>query len=131
MIALDTNVLVRYLVEDDAEQSARAARLIEGAADQGEVLFVTHIVMCEVVWVLQVAYRVSKPDVIATLKNLVRARQLELEDAELVRKALAEFEDGKGDFADYLIRARSAARWCERVATFDKALLKEAGFVAP
>ena len=73
MIALDTNVLVRYLVEDDAEQSARAARLIEGAADQGDAMFVAHIVVCEVVWVLQVAYRIGKPEVIATLKNLVRA----------------------------------------------------------
>ena len=131
MIALDTNVLVRYLVEDDPEQSARAARLIEGAADQGDALFVAHIVVCEVVWVLQVAYRISKPEVIATLKNLVRARHLELEDVELVRKALADFEAGKGDFADYLIRERSAARGCERVATFDKALLKDAGFFAP
>ena len=131
MIALDTNVLVRYLVEDDAEQSARAARLIEGAADQGDALFVAHIVVCEVVWVLQDAYRISKPEVIATLKNLVRARHLELEDVELVRKALADFEAGKGDFADYLIRERSAARGCERVATFDKTLWRDAGFFAP
>ncbi len=131
MIALDTNVLVRYLVEDDAEQSARAARLIEGAADQGEMLFIAHIVVCEVVWVLQVAYRIGKPEVIATLKNLVRASHLELEDVELVRKALADFEGGKGDFADYLIRVRSVARGCERVATFDKALLKDPRFFAP
>ncbi len=130
MIALDTNVLVRYLVEDDPKQSARAALLIEGAADRGESMFVAHIVLCEVVWVLDSAYGVRKPEIVNTLSNLARTRHLEIEDVDLVHRALAAFERGKGDFSDYLIRERVLACGCSALATFDKALLKDAGFLA-
>lgn len=131
MIALDTNVLVRYLVEDDPEQSARAAKLVEGAVGRGETLFVAHIVLCEIVWVLGTAYDVRKDEIVATLGKLARARHLDLEDPELVRRAIAAYERGKGDFSDYLIRERALAQGCSGLATFDKALLRETGFVAP
>lgn len=131
MIGLDTNVLVRYLVQDDEEQTSRAASLIEGAADRGDALFVSQIVLCEVVWVLQAAYSVLKPEVVRVLGDLIRARQLTIEGKEAVHRCLAAFESGKGDFADYVIRERAASAGCGSVATFDKALLKEHGFVRP
>jgi predicted nucleic-acid-binding protein len=131
MIGLDTNVLVRYLVQDDAEQSASAARLIEGGSDRGEVLFVSQIVLCEVVWVLQAAYKVPRAEVVAVLGALVRTRQITIEEKDIVHRCLFAFDQGRGDFADYVIRERASTAGCEHVATFDKTLLKEEGFVRP
>ncbi len=131
MIALDTNVVVRFLVDDDPAQCERAAALIQGACERGETLFVAHIVLCEVVWVLESAYGVDKPGIARTLATLCRARHLKLEAVDLMHRALAAYEHGKGDFSDYLIRERALARGCSALATFDKALLRDPGFVAP
>lgn len=131
MIGLDTNVLIRYLREDDEAQAARAAALIDSAVEREETLFVSHIVLCEVVWVLTAGYRLSKADVAATVRSLLSSAQLVFEDAAEVRRALGRHEAGKGDFADYLIGARAVVRGCEKVATFDKALLGEPEFFSP
>jgi len=131
VIALDTNVLVRYLVEDDEPQAARAVALIDSAVERKEALFVTHIVVCELAWVLRSGYRRSKRDVVAAVRALVSAAQLEFEDGEEVRRALARYEAGRGDLADYLIGQRAVGRGCNRIATFDEALHVEPEFFAP
>lgn len=131
MIGLDTNVVVRYLREDDEAQAAKAAALIDLAIKQEETLFVSHIVLCEVVWVLTAGYRLSKAEVLMTVRSLLSAAQLVLEDPDEVRRALARYEVGKGDFADCLIGGRAVARGCDRIATFDKALLNEPEFFSP
>ena len=131
MIALDTNVLVRYLTEDDEAQATRAAALIEGATDSGERMFVSHIVLCELVWVLAGPYRRPRSDIIAALKGLLASAQLLVEDAALAHRALARYQSGRADFADYLIRERASAAGYEEVATFDRKLLREDGFVEP
>ena len=74
MIALDTNVLVRYLVEDDAKQTALATALIDRAITAGDALFISHIVVCETVWVLSVSYRVARQEIALVLRELFRAR---------------------------------------------------------
>jgi predicted nucleic-acid-binding protein len=130
MIALDTNVLVRYLVEDDAAQSARAAKRISSAMRAGDSLFVGTLVVCEVAWVLLVAYKTPKSELLEVLRRLLRASQLTFENADAIARALDAFERGRGDIADYVIRETALAHGCEAVATFDKALLKEPGFVA-
>jgi predicted nucleic-acid-binding protein len=131
MIALDTNVLVRFLVEDDRAQSAAAAALIERAIGEDEPLFVADVVLCEVVWVLEFSYKVARSDVQTALTRLLHARHLTFTDADLLVRALAAFSAGKGDFADYVIREQAAAAGCTAVATFDRALLKERGFIRP
>jgi len=131
MTGLDTNVLVRFLVEDDADQTARAARSIERCAGSGDALYVSDVVVCEVVWVMQSAYEIAKPEIIRVVGTLLKARQLAFQDADLLVRALARFARGKGDFADYVIAERARTAGCLRVATFDRALLKEAGFVQP
>ena len=131
MRALDSNVLVRFLVEDDAKQSAAAAALIERAAAADESLFVSDVVVCEVVWVLGTAYRVSRTQIASTLRELFRARALVFEAAAELARALDAFAAGRGDFADYLVREHARAAGCSTVVTFDKTLLKEAGFSAP
>lgn len=131
MIALDTNVIVRYLTEDDEEQADRAAALIEGAVVQGEQLFVAHIVLCELAWVLDRSYRRPRSDIVSAIRGILKSAQVLVEDSELVHLALARYESGIAGFADYLIRERASAAGCDEVATFDRKLLAEEGFVKP
>jgi predicted nucleic-acid-binding protein len=76
MIALDTNVLVRFLVMDDAKQAALAAKLINRAIADDAGLFVADIVVCELVWVLSFAYKFTRPEITVALRDLLRAREL-------------------------------------------------------
>ena len=131
MIALDTNVLVRFVVEDDTRQTAAAAKLIEHAVAADQPLFVSTIVLCEFVWVLGGSYRVSRSEIGRVLRELLRARHLTFDAPDHLVRALDAFLHGKGDFADYLIREQGRAAGCEAVATFDRALLKERGFITP
>ena len=130
MIALDTNVLVRFLVEDDVAQTKRARALITRAIEEESGCFVSDVVMCELVWVLTSAYRVPKSEVARHLGSLLRARHFAYRSADRLSRALDAFSDGRGDFADYVIREDSAAAGCETLATFDKALHTERGFRA-
>ena len=131
MIGLDTNVLVRYLMDDDDAQTEQAAALIESAESAGGSLFVSQVVLCELVWVLSSVYRQPRATVQAVLEGLVRASHLTIEDAAGARRALAAYTQGRGDFADYIIRERAWSAGCDHVATFDKKVLKENGFSAP
>lgn len=129
MIAVDTNVLVRFLVRDDEAQFARAADLLARAQRVDESVFVSTIVLCELVWVLRRAYKVGKADVVRVLNELVRARHVQLESPVVVDRALAAFARGPGDLADYLIREQAFVAGCTGVATFDGAVAGEDGFV--
>jgi predicted nucleic-acid-binding protein len=131
MIGLDTNVLVRFLVEDDPRQSKAAAALIEEAVSAGDDLFLSDIVLCETVWVLGSAYESSRDQIVETLTGLLRARNLAFESTDRLFRALDAYARGKGDFADYLIREHARSAGCDTVMTFDRPLLKEPGFSKP
>lgn len=131
MIALDTNVLVRFLVEDDPEQHRRAVRLMERASVSGEPLWISEVVLCELVWVLRYAYKVKRRELTQALRSLSQARQLLISSKESVSSAIDSFSKGKGDFADYLIRECAFAHGASSVATFDRALLADEGFAVP
>jgi predicted nucleic-acid-binding protein len=130
VIAVDTNVLVRFLVEDDPEQTRKAKTLLQRAVEAGEEIYVPDIVLCEVVWVLGSSYRIARAEIASQLGALLRARHLRFAASDQLARALTAFRRGKGDFADYLIREQSTAAGCEAVATYDRLLLKEDGFRA-
>lgn len=130
MIALDTNVLVRFLVVDDEEQSRRAAALVQGAVERGEELFLSDIVMCETVWVLARAYGLSRGKIAEALGRLLRARSVVFDSSDRLARALEAYRNGPGDFADYVIREQARAAGAAAVATFDRALAGERGFSA-
>lgn len=130
MIALDTNVLVRFLVDDDAAQSKRSRAILARAIEEESGCFVPDVVVCEVVWVLSSVYRISRVEIVRHLGSLLRARHLVYRSADRLARALEAFQDGHGDFADYVIREESMAAGCDAVATFDKALHGERGFQA-
>ncbi|MFC6300949.1 PIN domain-containing protein [Pseudomonas sp. CCM 7893] len=126
MIGLDTNVLVRYVTQDDPVQSAKASKLIESltAASPG---FVSLVSVVELVWVLQTCYQSAKGEVVTVLETLLRTRELTIEHAEVIWQALRRFTATKADFADCLIERCAHAAGCEYTATFDVNAAKAAG----
>lgn len=124
MIGLDTNVLVRYLAQDDPRQSAAAVHLIEEVCSEAQPGFITAVALAELVWVLQECYHSAKAEIVAILERILRTRQLVVDEAETVWKAVRLFERGSADFADCLIERIGASHECEYTATFDKGAAK-------
>ncbi len=120
MIGLDTNVLVRYIVDDDPEQSQAAARLIEGRCTAQSPGYVSVPVLVELVWVLTGHYDYAKPVVVSVIRQMLRTAELAIEDREVVDAAVREFETGRADFADYVIARRNRLHGCEATCTFDR-----------
>jgi len=128
VIGLDTNVLVLYLTQDDAAQARRVDALINAAADDETRLYVDDIVLCELVWVLRAAYRLSKPTIIDALEKLISTSAFSFDDRELLRATLSDFNAGSGDFADYLIGRRNLRAGCEQTMTLDRQLKAHPAF---
>jgi len=120
MNGLDTNVLVRYLTQDDPNQSVQANQLIEQTLMEGNHFFISIIVLCELVWVLMRAYHYSKSEVIFVLEKILLARQFEIEDKNTVRQALNDFKKSHADFADCLIGLKNSEFGCKTTLSFDK-----------
>ena len=127
MIAVDTNVLVRALVDDPKEKrQVRAAKARIGKSGQA---WIPQIVQVETVWVLETAYRLDKATVVAVLTHLLGNRAYVLQHEESFRRAFTAFKDGAADFADYLILAESEAAG-HTLVTFDKRLQRTASVSA-
>lgn len=122
MIGIDTNVLVRYLTQDDAIQVRKVDAFFDAAVEDGLRLRVDEIVLCEVVWVLRAAYRLGKPAIVEALDKVISTAVFSFDDRELLRGALADYLDGPGDFADYVIGRRNVNAGCEHTVTFDRQL---------
>jgi predicted nucleic-acid-binding protein len=122
VIGVDTNVLVRYLAQDDAAQSRRVDAFMSAALEDGTRLHVDDIVLCEMVWVLGAAYRLGKPTIAEALDKVMSAAIFSFDDRELLRAALIDYRQGKGDFSDYVIGRRNARAGCEHTVTFDRSL---------
>ncbi len=126
MIGLDTNVLVRYVTQDDPKQSPLATTLIESlTTDQPG--FVTTVTVVELVWVLESCYRASRDAVVDTLTQLLRTKEIVVQHAETTWKALRQFKVGSADFADCLIERSSAEAGCALVYTFDRGAAASCG----
>jgi predicted nucleic-acid-binding protein len=122
MIGLDTNVLVRYITQDDPRQSAQATRLIEASCTTVAPGRVAQIVLCELVWALRRAYGYSKPQVIDVLDQILVTTELDVEDEGLAFQALDAFREGPADFSDYLLFLSDRAAGCETTYSFDARL---------
>lgn len=131
MRGLDTNVIVRYLTQDDRQQFRRADAVFVAAAAPGEKLFINAIVLCELVWVLRSAYRQSREKIIPVLEALLETPEVVVEDADLARRALGDWRNGPGDFADCFIARRNERSGCRTTLSFDRALTKNPLFSAP
>lgn len=130
MIGLDTNVLVRFLVRDDEEQFERARKLIRRAAQAGEPVSISLLVLLETEWVLRSSYKLTKGEILGAFSDLLSAADLSFEDEPSIEEALYTWEDSPVQFADCLIGARHQALGCRATATFDKGAVKLPGFIA-
>jgi predicted nucleic-acid-binding protein len=126
MIGLDTNVLVRYIMQDDVKQSALATRLIESRSAESRG-FVPLVSVVELSWVMSSAYELDRDQLVEALEGLLRTKELVIERAEIVWKALRMFQTANVDFADCLIERSAAAMGCEKTMTFDRGAAKDAG----
>ena len=124
MIGLDTNVLVRYLVQDDPGQSRKATQVIAKRCTRDDPGFVNRIVLCELVWVLESAYGYSKDTIVVVLEKLLRTSQLKIEDMQSAWIAFRMYQKGKADFADCLLGATNRIGGCNETVTFDQAASK-------
>lgn len=120
MIGLDTNVLVRYIVRDEPAQTALADRCIEHRCSREQPGYVSHLVLAELVWVLDRGYGYPRRMLADVLGTLLSSEEVKLQEAPLVRAALGEFSAGTADFADCLIGILHQRAECETTVTFDR-----------
>jgi predicted nucleic-acid-binding protein len=122
MRSLDTNVLVRYLTADDRSQFEIADRLIQACRDAKEPLFLAVVVICEVIWVLERSYAQPKSAIVKVLEQIIQTDQFRIEQEEIIRRSVASYRTGRGNFADYVIAEVSRGAGCRDVVTFDRKL---------
>jgi predicted nucleic-acid-binding protein len=128
MNGIDTNVLARYLRDDDPDQSKKAARLIQQATNSGERLYVNHVVLCELAWILDSVYEHTKEEIIEMIETILHTVQIELEDQPSIEGALSDYKSSKAGFADCLIGRRNIASGCAATISFDRTLRPLATF---
>ncbi len=126
MIGLDTNVLVRYITQDDPIQSEQANALLESLST-GLEGYVTVVSLVELVWVLSSCYGSSKAGISKVLESLMHTKYIIVQDADTVWKALRNFKDGKADFPDCIIKDTSFNAGCSSVVTFDVKAARDSG----
>jgi predicted nucleic-acid-binding protein len=119
---LDTNVLVRYLTQDEPAQARRASAIIEGTLAKGGNCYLSVIVLCEIAWVLRGAYGLKKKSILLAVDQILETAGFLVEGRDLVREAVEQFRLGRGDFTDYLLGARNRAAGCSDTVTFDRSL---------
>lgn len=123
MIGLDTNVVVRYLVQDDPAQSVKAAACI-GQLTQSRPGFISLIVIAETAWVLKSVYRFTDSIIATAIERILQAAELVVQNEQQVFSAVAALKQGQGSFADALIGALGSAAGCDHTLTFDRKALR-------
>lgn len=124
MIGLDTNILIRYITQDDPDQSPRATRFIEENCSVKKPGFINHLVLCEIVWVLERCYRSARKDTLAVIEQILKTVQFEVQEPQIVWKALRIAQKNSADFSDCLISQINRTHECRTTITFDKAASK-------
>jgi predicted nucleic-acid-binding protein len=131
MIGLDSNILVRYVTQDDPVQAGRATEVIEHRLTDQEPGFISVVAMAETVWVLGRFYRFGSARIVAAIEYMLGAETLVIENEREVFAAMTALKEGRGSFADALIGALCAKAGCSCVVTFDEGAQRLPGFEAP
>jgi predicted nucleic-acid-binding protein len=132
MIGLDTNVLVRYMAQDDPKQAAIATRLIEKELSPGEPGFISLVVLAELCWVLTRLYSASADELVTAMEDLLNTPQFHLDRRGAVIATVQHMKARKGakaGFVDALIAQLAAAEGCSRTVSFDKVAVRSVGMV--
>ena len=128
MIGLDSNVIVRYLAQDDVRQSTIATRFIEGSLSAEARGFVSIVTLAEVVWVMASNYRAARAAVADIVEGLLTAPQLAIEKADVIWRALRAFRESKANFSDAVIVELGRDAGCSKTVTFDRHAAAHPGF---
>lgn len=128
MQGLDTNVLVRYLVQDDPKQAKVASNFIETHCSTESPCFIGHVTLCELAWVLESNYDQGRPAIAAIIEQLLQVGQLEVGEPDIVWRALDDYKASNADFPDHLMARINQSAGCEHTVTFDKRASKQPGF---
>jgi predicted nucleic-acid-binding protein len=128
VIGLDTNVLVRFITQDDPQQSRAANEIFATRITRSEPGFVSVVAMVETAWVLERSYRLSDATVAAAIERVLQTENLVIENERAVFAAMTALKDGTGAFADALIGALGADAGCRCTLTFDRTALRLPGF---
>lgn len=131
MIGLDTNILVRYLVQDDPAQSRKVTDLIERRLTENNPGFISVVAMAETAWVLERAYGLSQGAIALAIESILQVETLIVENEQEVFTATIALKDERGSFADALIGALGAKAGCSQTLTFDKKAARLPGFAMP
>jgi predicted nucleic-acid-binding protein len=131
MIGLDTNILVRYLTQDDPIQSSKAREIIERRLTEENPGFVSIVAMVETVWVLERAYGLASHEIVGAVERLLQTDVLVVENEQEVFTAMIALKEGQGSFADAVIGALGARVSCSCTLTFDRKALRLLGFELP
>jgi predicted nucleic-acid-binding protein len=126
LIALDTNVLVRFLVQDDVEQAKIAGTLVYQLTDAAPG-FIGREVLVELVWVLERAYGYERADIAAAFDGLLSATELLIEDADDIGSALELYRNDGFGFADVMIAAAARRAGAVELVTFDRKVARLPG----
>jgi predicted nucleic-acid-binding protein len=131
MIGLDTNILVRYLTQDDPIQSSKATEVIERRLTEENPGFVSIVAMVETVWVLDHAYELAAHEIAAAVERILQTDVLVVENEQEVFTAMIAVKEEQGSFADAVIAALGTKAKCSRTLTFDHKALRLPGFELP
>jgi len=128
MIGLDTNILIRYLTQDDPVQSAKATEIFERRLTRRNSGFVSVVAMVETVWVLDRAYGLTAQEIATAIERLLQVEVLTIENEQEVFTAMIALKQGRGSFADALIAELGALAGCTRTLTFDQKAVRLSAF---
>ena len=124
MIGIDTNVLVRYITQDDEKQTEQANQFIDNIINSENSALISKIVLCELTWVLSQAYGYSRKQIAGVIQQILVTQEFTVEDTENELKALQVYQKGNAGFADYFLAQTHLAMGAEYTVTFDKKALK-------
>jgi len=126
MVALDTNVLLRYLL-DDHEAQSRSAKILISSLNSTNKAFIGREVLLEVIWVLNRIYKVGRLELSKILFHILNSSEFIVEDAESLEEALGLFQNSQGDLSDLLILSHARQLGALPLVTFDKKLAEYEG----
>jgi predicted nucleic-acid-binding protein len=124
VIALDSNVLIRLLADDDARQCARARAAVASAEKNGQAVLLNDVVLAETMWTMVRRFKTPKSKLLEVIRGLLDSGTFVFESRVCLEETLRLFERSAADFSDCLIVAKNAAAGCRSTLTFDAECVK-------
>ena len=120
MIGIDTNILVRFIVNDDEKQFEIAKDLILAYEGKKHTMFINDIVFCEVSWVLKMGYHYSRQEIYNVINAILSMEEFCFASQQLLIEAITLYKNTLADFSDCFIYVRNRAASCTKTYSFDK-----------